>query len=249
MRALILGGTAEGRELAARLIAEGWAVTSSLAGRVAAPRLPVGRVRIGGFGGPAGLARHLVEEDVTVLVDATHPFAERISISAAEAARATGVALVALHRPAWTPGRGEEWLEVDSMAEAAALVRRRFRAPFLTIGRQQLAHFAGDAEGRYLIRCVDEPEPPLPPNRTVVLSRGPYEVAAERKLMRDYAVDCLVTKNSGGAATHAKLEAARDLRKPVVMVRRPRLPGADIAVVVGDVDSAVRAARRAGWTR
>lgn len=238
MRALILGGTGEARALAGRLVGAGWHVTSSLAGRVAEPRLPVGQVRIGGFGGPAGLARWLLNDATEVIIDATHPFAERISASAAEAARATGLPLVALHRPAWEQVRGDEWLHVPDMDAAAQLARTRFAAPFLTVGRQQLAAFAADDRRRYLIRCVDQPTGPLPRNRAVVLSRGPFDVAGERKIMRDYAIDCLVTKNSGGAHTYAKIEAARDLRKPVIMVDRPELPGTGIAYVADTVDRA-----------
>lgn len=246
MRALILGGTGEARALARRLTAEGWYVVSSLAGRVAEPKLPVGQVRIGGFGGPAGLARWLLANDTVVVIDATHPFAERISVSAAEASRATGVPLVALHRPAWGKERGDNWLEVGSVAEAAALVEDRFNAPFLTVGRQQLAPFAEDDHGRYLIRCVERPSVPLPARHTLVLSRGPFDVPGERKIMRDYAVDCLVTKNSGGSMTYSKIIAARDLKKPVVMVQRPELPGADS--VVDTVDDAVHVVRRIAWT-
>lgn len=246
MRALILGGTGEARALAKKLVDAGWFVTSSLAGRVSEPKLPVGSVRIGGFGGPAGLAKWLISDATEVIIDATHPFAEKISESAAEAARATGLPLIALHRPAWEQQKGDNWIEVGSMEEAARVVADRFSSPFLTIGRQQLAAFAGDSNGRYLIRCVEKPPPPLPKNRKVVLSRGPYDVAGERKIMRDYAVDCVVTKNSGGAATYAKIEAARDLRKPVVMVQRPKLPGADIAIVATDVDEAYNAVIRRG---
>lgn len=244
MRALILGGTAEARALAKRLVGEGWFVTSSLAGRVSNPKLPAGNVRIGGFGGPAGLTRWLIADATEVIIDATHPYAERISESAAEAARATGLPLVALHRPAWERQPGDNWIEVSSMQEAADIVADRFYSPFLTIGRQQLAPFADDANGRYLIRCVEQPAPPLPKNRKIILNRGPYDVAAERKLMRDYAVDCVVTKNSGGAATYAKIEAARDLKKPVVIVQRPQLPGADIATFATTVDEAYNAVIR-----
>lgn len=242
MHALILGGTAEARDLARRLADSGWDVTSSLAGRVDNPHLPVGRVRVGGFGGPAGLARWLVRNHVGVVIDSTHPFAERISVSAAEAARATRIPLIALHRPEWERVRGDDWIEVADMAEAATVARDRFRRPFLTIGRQQLAPFAGDPEGFYLIRCVEPPSGPLPPNHKVILSRGPYDVAGERKIMRDWAVDCVVTKNSGGDATYAKIEAARDLRKPVIMVRRPALPGEGLATVVHSAEEAWAAA-------
>lgn len=244
MRALILGGTGEARALAKRLVDAGWFVTSSLAGRVSEPKLPVGAVRIGGFGGPAGLTKWLINDATEVIIDATHPYAERISESAAEAARATGLPLIALHRPAWDKVPGDNWLEVASMEEAAALVKDRFNSPFLTIGRQQLAPFAKDSTGRYLIRCVEKPSVPLPKQHTLVLSRGPFDVAGERKIMRDYAVDCVVTKNSGGALTYAKIEAARDLKKPVIMMQRPQLPGKDIATIATTVDEAFNAVMR-----
>jgi len=128
MRALILGGTAESRELALLLLQSGWRVTSSLAGRVKEPKLPLGEVRIGGFGGPPGLARWLMDHEVDLVVDATHPFAEKISISAAEATRATGIPLIALHRPAWTPENYDEWIYVNDMEETARTAARQPRA-------------------------------------------------------------------------------------------------------------------------
>ena len=162
MHALILGGTHEGRELARLLVDAGWYVTSSLAGRVAAPRLPVGEVRVGGFGGPAGLTRWLMGSQIDVIIDATHPFAERISYSAAEAANATGVPLIALHRPAWTPEPRDKWILVQSMAEAARIAAQQFHHVFLTIGRQQLAPFADDPHNLYVIRAVEPPQVVLP---------------------------------------------------------------------------------------
>ncbi len=234
MHALILGGTGEGRELARRLLADGWYVTSSLAGRVDNPRLPVGGVRIGGFGGPAGLAKWLIDNDVEVIIDATHPFAERISLSAAEAARATGVELIAVHRPEWRPQPRDKWIMVPDMAEAARLAARDYHHVFLTVGRQQLAAFAEDPHNLYVIRTVDPPEVALPKRHRIILSRGPFTVPAEKKLMRDNQIDCLVTKNSGGEMTHAKLDAARELGITVLMVQRPQLP--QVATVFHTVD-------------
>ena len=242
MRALILGGTSEGRELAALMSARGWLVTSSLAGRVASPRLPVGEVRIGGFGGPAGLARWLIDQGVEVVVDATHPFAERISISAAEATRATGVPLIALHRPAWEPVARDKWRMVDTMEEAARITERDYHHILLTIGRQQLAPFAHDDLNLYVIRCVDRPDAPLPARHRVILDRGPFTVAGEKKLMRDNQIDCVVTKNSGGDHTRPKLDAARELGIDVVMVRRPELPGGGRITVVHTAEAAFNAA-------
>ncbi|MDO5077386.1 cobalt-precorrin-6A reductase [Corynebacterium sp.] len=225
MRALILGGTREARDLAQLLQADNWHVTSSLAGRVKQPALPVGEVRIGGFGGPAGLAAWLLEERVEVVIDATHPFAERISVSAAEATRATGIPLIALHRPAWEPQPRDHWINVADMAEAARVVAREFHHVFLTVGRQQLAAFARDPHNLYVIRCVDPPEVDLPKRHRMIFSRGPFTVEGEKQLLRDNQIDCVVTKNSGGDLTRAKLDAARELGVAVVMVQRPQLPG------------------------
>ncbi|MEZ2121345.1 MULTISPECIES: cobalt-precorrin-6A reductase [unclassified Corynebacterium] len=242
MHALILGGTSEGRELAALMSARGWRVTSSLAGRVDNPRLPVGEVRIGGFGGPAGLTRWLMEQRVAVVIDATHPFAERISLSADEATRATGIPLIALHRPKWEPITRDKWRMVDTMEEAARVAERYYHHILLTIGRQQLAPFAHDALNLYVIRCVDKPDTPLPTRHRVILDRGPFTVAGEKKLMRDNQIDCVVTKNSGGEYTRPKLDAARELGIDVVMVRRPDLPGGGRITVVHTAEAAFNAA-------
>lgn len=233
-RILLLGGTSEGRQLADLLDSAGLDVVTSLAGRVSRPRLPRGEVRIGGFGGPEGLARWLREHDVSAVIDATHPFAERISGSAASAAGATGVPLLRLHRPEWSPGEGDDWIRVPDMDAAARVVRERFRRPMLTVGRQGLGAFAGDTRGSYLIRCVEPPAGPLPHRYLLVLDRGPFGADAERTLMSRHRIDVLVTKNSGGAATEAKLEAARDLRIPVVMVDRPPAPPAETVHTVDD---------------
>ncbi|MET8679661.1 cobalt-precorrin-6A reductase [Streptomyces sp. NPDC004647] len=226
---LILGGTAQARRLAAQLAAEqpSLRVTSSLAGRVAEPRLPVGEVRTGGFGGVDGLAAWLCEHAVDAVVDATHPFAEVISHNAARAAARTGVPLLALRRPGWTAGPGERRHPVSSLAEAAALLPG-LGGPggriFLTTGRQGLAAFAALDDLWFLVRAVEPPEPPLPRNARVLLDRGPYSVEGERELLRSHRIDVLVTKDSGGRATAAKLEAATELGLPVVVVRRPPLP-------------------------
>jgi precorrin-6A/cobalt-precorrin-6A reductase len=198
-------------------------VVSTLAGRVREPRLPVGEVRVGGFGGPDGLAAWLRAENVDVVVDATHPFAERISFSAAEAARRTGVPILLLRRPGWAPGPGDDWRFVGSLGEAARLVPPGARV-FLTTGRQGLRAFAGVAHAWFLIRCVDEPEEPLPRQAEVLLARGPYTVSGELGLMRAHRIDLLVTKDSGGSLTVAKLTAARELGVPVVLVSRPAAP-------------------------
>ncbi|PRX48226.1 precorrin-6A/cobalt-precorrin-6A reductase [Prauserella shujinwangii] len=221
---LVLGGTSEARALASALVSRGVRVVSSLAGRVAAPRLPEGEVRVGGFGGPAGLARWLTEHGAAAVVDATHPFAERISDSAAVASRDSGVPLLRLERPGWSQGPGDDWHWARSLPEAADLLPGLGERVFLTSGRQGLSAFAGLSRLWFLARCVDPPEPPLPPRLEILLSRGPYEVAGERELMLRHHIDVLVTKDSGGAMTEAKLVAARELGLPVVVVRRPVRP-------------------------
>jgi len=229
---LILGGTAEARELAAALDVAGVAVTSSLAGRVANPRLPAGAVRIGGFGGPDALARWLIEHEVAAVVDATHPFAERISASAARAAPAAGVPLLRLERPSWRERPGDRWTWVADLDEAAAAVPRLGRRVLLTTGRQGLAAFAAVDDAWFLVRCVDPPGPPLPSRHELLLDRGPYTLDGERALVERHAIDLVVTKDSGGSHTEAKLDVARDRGLPVIVVRRPARPDVPTAASV-----------------
>ncbi|MGG7572761.1 cobalt-precorrin-6A reductase [Streptomyces sirii] len=222
---LILGGTTEARRLAATLAPEpALRVTTSLAGRVAAPRLPDGEVRIGGFGGPEGLARWLREHAVDALIDATHPFAGTISHHAALAAVTAHVPLLALRRPGWVPGPGDTWHQVTSLADAAAALPALGTRVFLTTGRMGLSSFAHLTDPWFLVRSVDPPEPPHPPRMTVLLDRGPFTLDGERELLRTHRIDVLVTKDSGAAATAPKLTAAREAGIPVVLVRRPPTP-------------------------
>ncbi|WP_410654027.1 cobalt-precorrin-6A reductase [Amycolatopsis sp. lyj-112] len=225
MTVLVLGGTGEARELAKELVARGEHVISSLAGRVARPKLPEGEVRVGGFGGPEGLARWLTKNDVTAMVDATHPFAERIGANAVVAARETKTPLLRLARPGWTEQPGDSWRWADDLDHAARLLPGLGERVFLTSGRQGLAAFAGLDDLWFLIRCVDPPEAPIPRRHEILLDRGPYEPAKERGLMERHHIQVLVTKDSGGAMTAAKLTAARELGLPVIVVRRPPRSG------------------------
>ncbi len=245
-RLLVLGGTTEAADLVRRLHAPGGLagvgqveVTTSLAGRTARPApLPGGR-RVGGFGGPEGLARYLADEGIDVLVDATHPFAAHMPWHAAEAAAATGVRRLRLLRPGWSSQPGDRWHVVaDLDAAGAELARQGRHRVFLTTGRQELAPFAAlaDAGTWFLIRTIDPPDPQPLVGAVVVLSRGPFDVAAERDLLLEYDIDALVTKDSGGDATSAKLDAARALGLDVVVVARPPTPSGP---VVPDVDGAL----------
>ncbi|MGY1615212.1 cobalt-precorrin-6A reductase [Geodermatophilus sp. SYSU D00691] len=232
-RVLLLGGTAEARRLAEALTADGVDVLSSLAGRTADPLLPPGEVRIGGFGGAEGLAEWLRANPVRALVDATHPFATAITQHAARAAAGTGTPHLRLQRPGWHEQPGDDWRRVDSLEEAAEAVAG-FARVFLTTGRTGLGAFAGLTQ-EVLVRSVDPPEPPLPGRTTVVLERGPFSVEDELALMREHGVDVVVTKDSGGHLTEAKLTAARELGIPVVVVNRPPLPaGTDVVETVAD---------------
>jgi precorrin-6A/cobalt-precorrin-6A reductase len=237
---LVLGGTGEARRLAEALVAEGVDVVSSLAGRVTDPALPAGRVRVGGFGGVDGLAAWLGARPVRAVVDATHPFAATMTASAAAATAAAGVPLLRLQRPGWTAQPGDDWRWVDSL-EAASDAVRGFGSVFLTTGRQGLGAFAG-LTAHCLVRSVDPPAPPLPARTTVVLARGPFTVEEELELLREHAVEVVVTKDSGGHMTAAKLSAARELGLPVALVRRPPLPpGVPTVATVDDALAWVRA--------
>lgn len=237
MRVLILGGTSEARQLAEALVQAGYHVTSSLAGRVTNPALPPGAVRIGGFGGVGGLGSYLHGQRMMAVIDATHPFAAVISAHAAQAATLTGTPLLRLERPGWAehPRAGAwRWVPDTDAARAAAESSRR---PFLTTGRQSLDRFRSWAGRQVLVRLVEPPTEALPPAWTVIRSRGPYRYVDEFRILRTHDVDVLVTKDSGGSLTSAKLDAAADLGIPVVVIERPPpAPGVD---VVGSVADAV----------
>ncbi|MGQ9371151.1 cobalt-precorrin-6A reductase [Azospirillum sp. ST 5-10] len=238
MKVLILGGTTEATALARRLAGHpAIAATVSLAGRTANPALPPLPTRIGGFGGVDGLAAHLEAHGIAAVIDATHPFAARISANAVAACALRGVPLLVLSRAPWTPRPGDRWIAAPGMAAAADALRDLGERVFLTVGRQELAPFARVPEKSYLIRAVDPPDPmPALPRCTLVLDRGPFALEGELALLEAHGIDVLVSKNSGGAATRPKLDAARRRGIPVVMVDRPP---AGAAPVVHDVAAAL----------
>lgn len=232
MRVLLLGGTGEARALAKSLHPR-VDIVSSLAGRVPDPALPVGLVRIGGFGGTDGLKRWLQDERIDAVVDATHPFAATMTAHAAEVCAALRIPHLVLVRPAWPPG---DALVVDSDTEAAkAVASQRYSRIFLTTGRSSVHAFA-DSDAWFLIRVVTAPDAALPRHHRLLLSRGPYRYDGELALLREHRIDALITKNSGGDMTRAKLDAAAALDIPVVMIARPKLP--EGVAAVGTVEEA-----------
>jgi precorrin-6A/cobalt-precorrin-6A reductase len=256
-RVLILGGTGEARALAALLVARfgsRLAVISSLAGRTRAPRAIAGRVRRGGFGGAAGLARYLRRARIAALVDATHPFARRMHDAAAAAAACTACPVMALRRAPWRPTAVDRWIEVDDTAGAVEALRGLGRRVFLTIGQRNLDAFAALRDRFFLVRVIEAPAAKLPFVRHVLIrARGPFAVADEIALMRRHRIAVLVAKASGGEATHAKLVAARQLGLDVVLIRRPpegSVPAvADVAAAAEWVATSLTLDERAGGAR
>ncbi|MBM7046809.1 cobalt-precorrin-6A reductase [Rhizobium lusitanum] len=226
-RILILGGTTEARMLAAALASRAdLDVVLSLAGRTADPAPQPVPVRSGGFGGAEGLARYLRDETIDLMIDATHPFAARISANAAQAAAQSGVPAFALRRPAWAPAEGDDWLSVHSVPQAIAALGVAPLRVFLATGRQE-AHYADAApHHHYWVRSVDPVEPPLTaPNVSYIHSRGPFRLEDELETLREHRIEVIIAKNSGGEATYAKIEAARQLGIKVIMIERAEATG------------------------
>jgi precorrin-6A/cobalt-precorrin-6A reductase len=234
---LILGGTTEARALAGRLAKDPRVVTElSLAGRTRNPIEQPVPVRTGGFGGVDGLVRYLTEHGISILIDATHPYAAQMSRHAAEAAERAEVPLLSLRRSPWIRQPGDLWTEVGSVAAAVTAVGKNRRHVFLTLGRQELLPFEAAPQHGYLIRSVDPVEPPLAvPDAHYITSRGPFAQADEVRLLTEHGIAVIVAKNSGGSASYAKIAAARALGIEVVLIRRPELPQVPSAETVDDL--------------
>ncbi|MEJ0092154.1 MAG: cobalt-precorrin-6A reductase [Methylocella sp.] len=223
MRVLVLGGTSQASELAVLLAGRrDIQAMLSFAGRTVAPVAPPISFRIGGFGGPDGLAAYLKAERIDILVDATHPFADRISRNASIAAGKTNIPLITLSRPAWTREAGDDWIEASDMESAVAALGCEPKRVFLTVGRLQLQAFEAAPQHFYLIRSIDPSAAPLNlPHHRMIAARGPFAVEAEEHLLRAEKIDVIVAKNSGAAAVFGKILAARRLGVPVIMIERP----------------------------
>lgn len=238
MKILILGGTAEARELANRLVAMGHDVTTSLAGRTSDPILPEGKLRMGKFGGIPGLAAYLRVAGIERLVDATHPYAGQISINAVAAAQQTGIPLVRYMRPAWEQQLGADWITVETAAEAAASLPPNADV-LLTTGHTGLEQFLERDDCQFVVRTIEAPAGELPRHASLLRSRPPYSLSDEMALMEREEITHLVTKNSGGGQTAAKLEAAKRLGVKVIMIARPVYGPANEVASVEDAIAAL----------
>lgn len=233
-RILVLGGTRDARQLADALVAEGHDVVTSLAGVTAEPVLPAGEVRIGGFGGVAGLKSYLADGQIGLVIDATHPFAARMSVQAHEACQSSHVPLLRLERPAWVAGDGDKWVEVRSTAEAAAMLPPG-ASVLLTTGRKDLEAFFSRSDISGIARMIEEPPLAAPARWRVLRERPPFTLASEARLLADNGITHLVTKNAGGTATGAKLVAARQAAIAVIMIARPAKPAAPSFAAIGNL--------------
>jgi precorrin-6A/cobalt-precorrin-6A reductase len=250
LRILILGGTGEGTELASRLASKkDLTYIYSFAGRVTSPRSPEGAVRVGGFGGVEGLIAYLLTENITAVVDATHPFSVTISRNVEAACARLRLPLIAFTRPAWQQRKDDLWQEVSTLEKAASAVDVRKGRVFLSIGRQEVGSFSACNDAWFLIRAIEEPTGKLPRHYQVLLQRGPFDLKDELQLLRDYSIDYIVSKNSGGSGTYTKIEAARLLGIPVVMVERPIKHTVSAVETVDEVVSELSelSARRTAW--
>lgn len=235
-RILLLGGTTEASRLA-RALAESRAdAVFSYAGRTLLPVSQPLQTRVGGFGGVAGLVKYMQDEAITHIVDATHPFAAQMSTNAVAACAEAGVSLAAFERAPWSVDNGDNWIRVSDIAGAIDALPHDPARVFLAIGKQNLDAFAARPEHHFLLRLVDAPQAPLPlPRKTVILARGPFDVAGDTALMRDHAITHVVAKNAGGAGAEAKLHAARALGLPVIMIDRPAVPDRVVLRTENDV--------------
>jgi precorrin-6A/cobalt-precorrin-6A reductase len=225
MRALILGGTSDANALAAAIARARIDAIYSYAGRTQSPVAPSLPTRTGGFGGASGLAAFIAQDKITHVIDATHPFAAEMSRHAVTACTIMGTELIALERAPWTQVAGDKWIEVPGVGAAAAALPETPARVFLAIGRQHLAPFSTRPQHSYTLRFVDAPDGPLPlPDADVVISRGPFTLAGDLELMGSRGIEWVVARNAGGDGARAKIDAARELGLPVIMIARPDLP-------------------------
>ena len=220
-RILILGGTREASALAGHLVDHGHQVITSLAGRTREPEPVKGEMRVGGFGGVDGLTGYLLNESITRVIDATHPFASRISANIQKAATLADIRLDIETRPAWKRKKKDRWIEVATLEEAVEKLPAGARA-FLALGSQYIDAFSSREDVEFIVRMIDPPQKPLPLKCHEIITAKPgSEAKSETKLFKAYAITHLVCRNSGGNGAYARIEAAREMKLPVIMIGRP----------------------------
>jgi precorrin-6A/cobalt-precorrin-6A reductase len=226
MRVLLLGGSTEASGLAMALASDPrFDVVLSLAGRTAAPRAQPTQTRSGGFGGVGGLVRYLQSEGITILLDATHPFATQMSRNAIEGALIARIPLLAVERPPWEKQSGDRWIEVQDIPSGVRALGSEARRVFCGIGSLALRDLQAARQHSYIIRLIDAPPLPLQlPNITLIRARGPFSAENDIRLFQEHRIEVILAKNSGGSATVSKIAAARALALPVIMVERPLIP-------------------------
>lgn len=234
-RILLLGGTTEASLAAHALAQAGVKAVFSYAGRTQSPAPQPLPMRVGGFGGAGGMIDYIKAEGISHVIDATHPFAAQISANAQTACAALGLPLLALQRAPWVAGVGDDWRDVGDIAGAVAALPSQPARVFLAIGKQNVQAFAALPQHHFLLRLVDAPAAPPLPNATVIIAKGPFDVAGDTALLRDHRITHIIAKNAGGAGAEAKLIAARALGLPVIMIARPQLPARDTAASVPDM--------------
>lgn len=235
MRVLLLGGTTEASRLAQTLKSARIETVFSYAGRTNAPVAQPVPMRVGGFGGVTGLTTYLRDHKISHVIDATHPFAAQMSHNAHAACSAANLPLLRFERPPWGAQNGDDWLMVPDIESACWSLPNRPTRVFLAIGRMHVDLFAHQPQHHYVLRLVDAPTQPIPlRHHSVIIARGPFDVAQDTALLRDHNIGFVVAKNAGGAGAVAKITAARNLNLPVVMINRPKLPETAVA---GDTDA------------
>lgn len=228
---LVLGGSNEGFALAKTLQGhKNYTITSSLAGRTSLPKKPVGPYRIGGFGGSEGLKHYINTNKIDAIIDATHPFAQNITKNAAKAAGDTKCPLLHIWRPQWKRAAKDNWIEVPTMQAAAERLTKHHAPIFLTIGRLELAAFLPRTDLAFITRAIEPNQnEQWPKNFHFIYAKGPFDYNQELALIKKYNIKAIVTKNSGGPGAFAKIEVARTLNLPVIMINRPPKPKGNLA--------------------
>lgn len=220
MKILILGGIKEASHLAEKLVSEGHDVVTSLAGRTKEPKPIKGKTRIGGFGGVIGLVEYLEKNKIELLIDCTHPFAKQISANAIKAAKLANIKLEVHTRTPWHQHENDIWISVKDLEEARDKIPPKARV-LLALGSQYIDLFKTRHDVFFLVRMVDEPKQQLSlPNHKLLLGKPSSDWRQEKQVLEENQITHIICRNSGGTGAYAKIEAARNMQMPVIIVNR-----------------------------